>query len=382
IVLLRQCVRQARICVINKLIREAKKLKINRGNEKQLEKNKNKADKLLREVFALKHIKDDEISKFGIVNSEKMQDILQYSQSDVKSRAMVKVARYKSLNTKIIEFTKKFPNYEEYISSKKHFSKKKRKDLASGCSKKNSREFPNTTNKMNAPLNTEDIKGPDCVTSVSQLECTNQPWNTEMDARHDKLSETRLSRVLEGNRQSEQSKGINDQSNDQKAMSDTKVVSKEATVKRFTDILQESSQLGASNEYDKCNKQQASRMLDSVTRADDFFLSSDKVISCLGVSTFLQEQKDKTCKKRSNEMQKVYKKDTLYPENSGKQAGTMLCMQKKDVPRIKETSVHGNYSCINFMGSENLHPSWAARRKQQDLMKQGFQGKKIRFNED
>ncbi|XP_015437189.1 PREDICTED: uncharacterized protein LOC107192445 isoform X2 [Dufourea novaeangliae] len=345
IVLLRQCVRQARICVINKLIREAKKLKINRGNEKQLEKNKNKADKLLREVFALKHIKDDEISKFGIVNSEKMQDILQYSQSDVKSRAMVKVARYKSLNTKIIEFTKKFPNYEEYISSKKHFSKKKRKDLASGCSKKNSREFPNTTNKMNAPLNTEDIKGPDCVTSVSQLECTNQPWNTEMDARHDKLSETRLSRVLE-------------------------------------DILQESSQLGASNEYDKCNKQQASRMLDSVTRADDFFLSSDKVISCLGVSTFLQEQKDKTCKKRSNEMQKVYKKDTLYPENSGKQAGTMLCMQKKDVPRIKETSVHGNYSCINFMGSENLHPSWAARRKQQDLMKQGFQGKKIRFNED
>ncbi|CAG5099929.1 Protein of unknown function [Cotesia congregata] len=29
-----------------------------------------------------------------------------------------------------------------------------------------------------------------------------------------------------------------------------------------------------------------------------------------------------------------------------------------------------------------LHPSWAARKKQQDALKQGFQGKKIVFNDD
>ncbi|CAK9804333.1 Serum response factor-binding protein 1 [Anthophora plagiata] len=138
IVLLRQIVRQARICVVNKLVREAKKLRSNHGNEKQLEKNKRRAEKLLREVFALKRIKDDDISRFGIINFENLQDILEDSRTDDGTRAMVKVVRYKSLNLGIVKVREKFPNYNEYTSWKRRKRSVRKKEMVLQISQKKS----------------------------------------------------------------------------------------------------------------------------------------------------------------------------------------------------------------------------------------------------
>lgn len=95
--MLRHTVRQARVCIVNKLIKEAKILRTRHGSEIQQEKYKRKADKLIAEVYALKGIKDDEISKFGITNDRDLSVILQDESSSHCDRVMAKVAHYKAL---------------------------------------------------------------------------------------------------------------------------------------------------------------------------------------------------------------------------------------------------------------------------------------------
>lgn len=51
---MRHIVRKSKVHTINKLSREAKKLKIKKGNEKQMIKNKNKAERLINELMVIK----------------------------------------------------------------------------------------------------------------------------------------------------------------------------------------------------------------------------------------------------------------------------------------------------------------------------------------
>ncbi|XP_076646746.1 uncharacterized protein LOC143355620 [Halictus rubicundus] len=385
IVLLRQCVRRARICVINKLVREAKRLRANRGNEKLSEKNKNKAEKYLREVSELKRVKDDEISKFGIIHLEDLERMLQNSQTDDRTRAIVKAVRYKCLNEKIMEFVKKFPNCKECVSGnkKERSLKKKRKNSISEQDLKNPKRSPDDQN------------------------------DSDQHARNNRLSissvvdeETPLQK-LKRNRQDAQSEEDCVKSNEKSSELITKAVSKEATVKRFTDILQESSTPTMDDQNEENKEQQSSPMPMALTRADDFFLNSDKVVAVHvnAAATFSSADVDKktftTFPKRSvkrefpryernqgNRSQRrreANNKDVSYHQRNTRETSAVFGEQKKRFPEVKEASrnIHETFKKDRTKATENesLHPSWAARRKLQDVMKQGFQGKKIRFEE-
>lgn len=56
IVAMRHIVRRTKVHTINKLSREAKKLKLKKGNEKQIEKNKKKAERFVNELLVIKVI--------------------------------------------------------------------------------------------------------------------------------------------------------------------------------------------------------------------------------------------------------------------------------------------------------------------------------------
>lgn len=51
---MRHIVRKSKVHVINKLSREAKKLKEKKGNEKQIAKNKKKSERLVNELMVIK----------------------------------------------------------------------------------------------------------------------------------------------------------------------------------------------------------------------------------------------------------------------------------------------------------------------------------------
>lgn len=51
---MRHVVRKSKVHTINKLSREAKKLKTKKGSEEQIVKNKNKAERFVNELMAIK----------------------------------------------------------------------------------------------------------------------------------------------------------------------------------------------------------------------------------------------------------------------------------------------------------------------------------------
>lgn len=51
---MRHIVRKSKVHTINKLSREAKKLKAKKGSEEQIDKNKNKAERFVNELMVIK----------------------------------------------------------------------------------------------------------------------------------------------------------------------------------------------------------------------------------------------------------------------------------------------------------------------------------------
>ncbi|CAK9824906.1 Serum response factor-binding protein 1 [Anthophora retusa] len=411
IVLLRQIVRQARICVVNKLVREAKKLRSNHGNEKQLEKNKHKAEKLLREVFALKRIKDDEISRFGIINFENLQDILEDSHTDDGTRAMVKVVRYKSLNLGIVKIREKFPNYNEYISWKrKKRSVRKKGNVATDFSEESLKEVEIDRNDPTVEVHKERAKDTDvlpCVTPVPSKK------NKKSNEKYGKLLKEKDSnkeyKVDKGNTREIPEIHITDvlSENSEASKAITKVISNEATVKRFVEILQETK---IEEEKSSCLKETETQQFSNKTieftrEMDDFFLNAHNAPTVSSIPMSCEEDIENL----SNVDRGAFKsgrirskKGKLYNEKIGK-ANWNKSMQEMNNKNgfhngddTTETSIaywkenrrkdakgkERNIKGTNVRENESLHPSWAAKRKQQDILKQGFQGKKIKFKED
>ncbi|XP_017795794.1 PREDICTED: serum response factor-binding protein 1-like [Habropoda laboriosa] len=412
IVLLRQIVRQARICVINKLIREGKRLRSNHGNEKQLEKNKYKADKLWREVFALKRIKDDEISRFGIVSFENLQEILENSQTDDGTRAMAKVVRHKSLSLKVVEFREKFPSYKEYISWKerKHSSKKKRNivtDLPEESLKEVGMVDRNDVAKEAA--HKENVKDRNIVTYVTRIPSVK---NKKVDETYGKLVEEKESdkEDIAGKGNTVEIAKIHDaevqSENGEESKTTTKVISKEATVKRFTEILEDRKTEEEKSGLEEIKEQQFSNETVKFTREmDDFFLNADDATTFSSIPVFSRQENtdnisnvssdafksdrirskkgklynEKVRKANGNErIEKLNNKDVFHNGNGTPERSITYWKENRKDAKEKERSIKS----INVAESVSLHPSWAAKKKQQNILKQGFQGKKIKFEED
>lgn len=377
IVLLRQCVRQARICTINKLVREAKRLRTNHGNEKQLEKNKHKADKLLREIFALKRIKDDEISRFGIVGLENLQAVLQNSRTDDRTRAVAKVVRRSSLHARITELMEKFPGCQEYISSrsKKHLQKRKRNNRANEFPTENLTQSVSGKNgrKIRERIgNTEDSND---ATSMDR-----PGHNMKIDGKYKEPSKEwpslRLDEKKEDWKNCTNLWKISDTDNFLESDSAIKAVSKEATVKRFTDILEEGNTEEIRDKRTARNSQQLSTEAigqEIVRKVDDFFLNSHEVTSHLNNPISSEEREANSVSNVDNKVLRVRSERGKFHSDE--------VVEPVNIVHSKRNDVSGNARATNALESEKLHPSWAARRKQQAIIKQGFQGKKIRFDE-
>lgn len=374
-----------------------------------MEKNKNKADKLLREVFALKGIKDDEISKFGITRFKCLQDILQNTHTDDGTRAMAKVVRYKSLSSKIIEFQEKFPDYSEHISSRKHrYSSRRKGHCAKDVPKKHSNQLQCDTDNTVEKVNEGNTKIAGDVTSSAGVPCEKR---RKVNGECRRLSEGR-----ELNTESKDDGGKSgrilqmqdveiDSRTDQSSKTVTKVISNEAIVKPFMEVLQETEEQSGKYKETK-NQQCCNETAESLKNTDNFFLHRNKVTLDSSDTLFskeintsghhhisrdifklreIKEKKhklynEKTYKERNEGRGRKMNCANIFHDQSGvrERSDTHWKRNKKDV-QVKEEEKINKVICPVY---ENLHPSWVAKKKQQDIMKQGFQGKKIKFDEN
>ncbi|XP_024946287.1 serum response factor-binding protein 1 isoform X2 [Cephus cinctus] len=445
---MRHLVRQARVNVIRKLVREAKTLRAKRGTEMQQNKYKRKADRLTEEVLAAKKLKDDDISKFVITNKKSLQDVLTDQTSDASTRIMVKLGNYKSLAERVATIKEKFPNYEEHLGpGRKKMVKLQRKAKKQGEKADQSNELQLGSNRETMiDSDTEDnnveesevfenphIKSFDSVTEDSTIDehVTRDKVKNDTDSDDDEVSlkcDSEPGSILriQPTKKSVKQKNtiIKVDKNEKptiKKKSDTKVdapkiISKEATVKRFTELLKEED--SGKNSTEEISNELKEGKFKIEKEVDPFFMTDEGDTEYMSVVvpkiTPLEENEEGGKYENSdNDMGKKFSKGTFftnldrsngkreYSKNNGsgnwrhelpqKRPGrdfTLKTKPRNDLGSAKK--VRTEFSDQSQNRSEkvansddrNLHPSWVAKKKQQELLKQGFQGQKIVFADD
>ncbi|XP_014472815.1 PREDICTED: serum response factor-binding protein 1-like [Dinoponera quadriceps] len=430
IVSLRHTARQARVCVINKLIRYAKRLQDKNGNEKQREKNKRKADKLVAEVYALKTIKDDEISKFGIMNEKEAEDIVNDQSSSKRDRILARVISYKSFNRRLMEFREKFPDYKMYLSEdKKKTAKLKKKDSAK-CKKLLAEDNHHSQHEDSKEQNVNSNN----INEDSEKQKVNSGKVTEMSQYNSKDEETKSCEVKSDSHT--RKKSLN---KDDTALVDKKLpklvgndtledankqptaiklcsVTKEGTVKRFVEFLEEQNSAGdARDPPERPTSAEGTDHERTITvrakSVDDFFVTgndeegyrenrtnasvsftrSDAPARTLRSSSRVKTQNprykndvrgSKTPKYNQLKEQSRGEKVAKHKECLDEQSFAMR-QEKRPFNRNNKSTSKNNPSDVSDRGETvDLHPSWLAKKKQLEAMGQKFQGKKIVFADD
>lgn len=372
---------------MNKIIKEAKHLRDRHGGEAQREKCRKKADKLIAEVYALKTIKDDEISKFGILNERGLTEILQDQSSSSNVRIMARVAYYKTLNRRLTQFKERFPDCATHLAEKKKTTKLKDKDAKTIKSKANSR---NKGPKKRKVVSDKDVDQSQ-RTSEDEETSVNGSYETRSNTRKRKKasdedctsSEKQKLLKLEKDGTSEATV-IDRQSNVIKPSG----VTKEATVKRFTELLEE-QKADQDAQTSVESQDPTGTATEQVKMVDDFFITADgqNYQGNSASTSYITSQRHNTRAKafQNDQIEKRNanrKNDTnFHKKNSDKQSFSMK--SKKMTPnKVNKSNVNKNAIVDKKDDNASLHPSWMAKKKQQEIINQGFQGKKIVFTDD
>lgn len=392
---------------MNKLTKEVKQLQKKHGSETQCEKYKRKANKLIAEIHAVKKIKEDDISKFGVTNDRDLTEILQDQSVSDSDRIMARIVHYKTLYKKLIQFKEKFPECKRYLTEErkknvKLKNKKKTKNVAKEVNPQNQ----DKSLKKRKTLVDETVENVQhgCEDAERKIPESAAMRNTSRKRKNSLSMALQTNKVTEEEKDDthvETKKKVIEVADKQPGMNKIYSVTKEATVKKFTELLEEED----SNE-DMTSVEDRGYPADSAVMeekvVDDFFITGDnqekyKVhASAVTSSTKPDESKPLPSSNRFTRESAKYKTE----ERFGKPQRHNKLKHKSNVKNDswnkeyleKETSRTGRREFKKSNESRNnnnvknvekdLHPSWLAKKKQQEVMSQGFQGRKIVFNDD
>lgn len=168
---MRKDVKRARLWLINSLTHRLKKLKGIKTNE--LEKNQRKAEKLRNEIYLLKQICIDEVSKFAICSKQELPNLsLNDSELDLSQKLMLQLANHKLVQQQVQVFRQIYTGPMDRLillvrSLGLQYQKKKAKKLVAGaCSGKTKAEIKMTGD----PSKTSSGSGRKITDSVLELE--------------------------------------------------------------------------------------------------------------------------------------------------------------------------------------------------------------------
>ncbi|XP_012054202.1 PREDICTED: serum response factor-binding protein 1-like [Atta cephalotes] len=393
-ILLRHAVRQARVCIVNKLIKEAKLLRDRHGNEAQKEKCRRKADKLVDEVYALKTIKDDDISKFGLLDERSPTKILQDQASSSSVRIMARVTNYKTLNKRLTQFKERFPDYKHLTEKKKTTKLKDKNTVKTRKAKENNSQ--NKSSKKQKIVADKSIEQSQ-HDSEDEEACKKELSEVRSNSRKRKKTlaedctslEKQKSLKLGKDNTSETTSVTDKQSSVIKSSS----ITKEAKVKRFTELLEEQKTNQDVAQMSIESQDSAGTSTEQVKVVDDFFMTADgqNYQGSTASTSYTKSHRHNTRANKSLQLNDRVKKQSANHKNDtnlnkkplGKQSFSMK--SKKMTPnKINNRTNNSNTNRNTIVKKDDktdLHPSWMAKKKEQEIMSQGFQGKKIVFTD-
>ncbi|XP_046742859.1 serum response factor-binding protein 1 [Diprion similis] len=418
IVLMRHCVRRARLHIVRKLIRQAGMLRSKKGDDKQLEKYKRKADKLCNEVAALKKLAEDEVTKFAITNSRSMGEILSDQKSGPEICIMVRLANNKIIADRVIKFKEKFPNYEDHLGPGKRKLYKMQRKAGKTAQKQADRQADGIAVPILAQSDTESHNSNDSADDEAEFVQTGLetvdplPEKTEGNEVQQAQNETADSDFVEKvvKKDEKQSRPVKPKKNDRKVKSSKEdklrgisVTSREATVKSFTEFLEGNDAEEFSPVIEDGEPESTADKIVLEKEVDSFFMTEngeDEYLSVVVPKSKVMEDenedenasfsggrkwnnfggntRESNAARNGRFFDKIGGSEKRKPDRSSGFKGHENRQDNSDARKRTKVGFHGGE---NKATAENMHPSWAAKKKQQEILKLGFQGKKIVFDD-
>ncbi|XP_076444260.1 uncharacterized protein LOC143282484 [Babylonia areolata] len=137
VVNMRSVVKAAKVQVIHKLSRMIQKLKTKKGTEQQKEKNLRKAQRMLDEIFAIKELNADSVTKFALANKTTFDDVCKQPSVSAEARSLLRLSEHQLLANKVKAFRIAHDDWEElaaYLTTKqtgRRFRTREQKERAS-----------------------------------------------------------------------------------------------------------------------------------------------------------------------------------------------------------------------------------------------------------
>ncbi|XP_045617549.1 uncharacterized protein DDB_G0283697 [Procambarus clarkii] len=108
--------RQGKDHVIKRLVRQIRKLREKKPDEETKKTKFNrKAERLVEEIMALKHMAPSEIMKFVILNKKSFSAVIRNPKARIEERALCRLAEHKSLSVAVKEFREQYPRWAEEV---------------------------------------------------------------------------------------------------------------------------------------------------------------------------------------------------------------------------------------------------------------------------
>lgn len=418
IIILRKFVEQARVHTIKKLSREIVKYRNKKGTDAQKAKNERKSTRLVAEILSIKKVKKDDITKQILTDNLNLQQVLENEISTPLNRAIARIAHHKILSKKISEFKSKYPNYMEFIGPSrkkkailewKEKKKMKSKDKAEKMVTKEDNEdvemLYSEDHQDEIKLSEEANYNKSCTDSEEDNKEENQTKDLiemKKEIIDEKCKEidtvrkekSKLIKENERNKIDNKSEKCYCKENEKRKKNNvSKIINREAIVKRLIDVLEE----------DNCSKNVekeinvASTALSVKKEVDSFFMTGDEN-SYLSIVVPKDNRTSIKNDFHNNKFTKFKQKQFSSQEND-KYFSKVVNLKKRDSKlgsrweekKLKQNESNGENSKFlknvrnktsEFKGVEELHPSWEAKKKQQLMLKTGFAGKKIIFSDD
>ncbi|XP_069687494.1 serum response factor-binding protein 1 isoform X2 [Periplaneta americana] len=375
IVSMRREVRRARVHVINKLVRESKKLKNKNGSEEQKKKNERKAERFMEEVFIIK------------------------PGESLHNKALARLSSHPNVSTHVSQFHSKFPTWNltlpQILLSLGKKKKKKSKNSKGSESDKKTITKPSKETNVQGSCNVSDGENVNPQTSVNLCEDSEEDSSAEIQkvAKNMTKKESKKGSIKVGVLDSEA--GI--------------IIAKKssAEVKKFTEHLAAVNSCDENTESDE-NVESTFPPAEGTT-VDPFFVCVDGETEYLTNIKVETRESDETNKQNKTKVQKHFswnknddkqenrmerrkmreykpknpnfrsfqQRTSVFKYNSGE--------KRKQPVFVKKTKEDGREKQISKAGNDGpVHPSWEAKKKLKDQQHAifAFQGKKIKFDDD
>ena len=344
----------------------------------------------------MKTIKDDDISKFGLLDERSLTKILQDQASSNSVRIMARVTNYKTLNKRLTQFKERFPDYKHLTEKKKITKLKDKNTVKTRKAKENNSQ--NKSSKKQKIVKSSADKSIEQSQHDSEDEeaCKKELSEVRSNSRKRKKTLAEDCTSLEkqkslklGKDSTSETTSVTDKSSVIKSSS----ITKEAKVKRFTELLEEQKTNQDVAQMSIESQDSADTSIEQVKMVDDFFMTVDgqNYQGSTASTSYTKSHRHNTRANKSLQLNDRVKKQSANRKNDtnlnkkplGKQSFSMK--SKKMTPnKINNRTNNSNTNRNTIVKKDDktdLHPSWMAKKKEQEIMSQGFQGKKIVFTD-